>query len=135
MWRSKSRRRGSFLLSPIGFLVVSAGNHWKHWIFQGRRRKRHAETTEPSGKSGIRRLWRHASSAPANGKTGESARWKRAATAFWTTSESKKVCRYKFVGCSVSMPTRKLFPQERRFNGNEDNPARQRRTPNRPGLQ
>src|SRR5262249_3976166 len=49
-------RRGSFWLSPIGFLGHFGRQSSETLGFPGKRRKRHAETTEPSGKSGIKRL-------------------------------------------------------------------------------
>src|SRR5262249_42852148 len=56
IWRSKSMRRGSFWLSPIGFLGHFGRQSSETLGFPGKRRKRHAETTEPSGKSGVARL-------------------------------------------------------------------------------
>src|SRR5215468_5588661 len=46
-------RRGSFWLSPIGFLGHFGRKSSETLGFPGKRRKRHAETTEPSGKSGL----------------------------------------------------------------------------------
>src|SRR4051794_26521822 len=53
IWRSKSTRRGSLWLSPIGFLC-RFGRKWSETLgFPGFWRKCHAETTESSGKSGL----------------------------------------------------------------------------------
>src|SRR6516225_5479930 len=53
IWRSKSTRRGLFGLSPMGFLCRFGRKSSGTLGFPGERRKRHAETTEPSGKSGV----------------------------------------------------------------------------------
>jgi len=53
IWRSKSTRRGSWWLSPIGFFCRFGRKGSETLGFPGKRRKRHAETTEPSGKSGL----------------------------------------------------------------------------------
>src|SRR6516225_1979578 len=54
IWRSKSTRRGSFWQSPIRFLGQRGGESTETLGFPEDRRKRHAKTTESSGKSGFR---------------------------------------------------------------------------------
>jgi hypothetical protein len=56
IWQTKSTRKASFWLSPIGFLCRLGRKSREPPYFPGHMRNRHAETTESSGEWGWRWL-------------------------------------------------------------------------------